>query len=201
MANESWIVKAYNLNIGNFLRHATVGLVAVISLLLANQQIKYMIHYFSRKGGELHRLSFKDTQVHVQVHWWELARRGELKHELGCTWVETARGALCSGDCKADENLSSTPMPSLKASGTWDVRAPRSRASRPAWRTSLRRSARTTSATSLASSRPTRPSPSPPPSLPPFQVEDAVKSQPEFLSARGSKEIFNIGPNIYSIME
>ena len=66
---------------------------------------------FSWKGGELHRLSFKYTWVHVWVHRSELARRGVLIHELGCTWVETAQGALCrqvlrSRACEAEENLS-----------------------------------------------------------------------------------------------
>ena len=66
---------------------------------------------FSWKGGELHRLSFKYTWVHVRVLWSKLARRGELKHELECTWVKTAQGALCrqvlrSRACEAEENLS-----------------------------------------------------------------------------------------------
>ena len=66
---------------------------------------------FSWKEGELHWLRFKYTWVHVQVHRSELARKGELEHELGCTWVETARGNLCtevlrSRACKAEEKLS-----------------------------------------------------------------------------------------------
>ena len=63
------------------------------------------------KKAKLHQLSFKYTWVHVWVHWSELARRGELEHELWCTWDETARGALCrqvlqSRACEAEENLS-----------------------------------------------------------------------------------------------
>ena len=51
------------------------------------------------------------TRVHVWVHQSELARRGELEHDIGCTWVETAWGALCrqvlrSQACEAEENLS-----------------------------------------------------------------------------------------------
>ena len=66
---------------------------------------------FSWKGGELHLISFKYTRVHVWVHRSELARRGVLKHEFGCTWVETAQGALCrqvlqSRACEAEENFS-----------------------------------------------------------------------------------------------
>ena len=49
---------------------------------------------FSGKGGELYRLRFKYTWVHVQVHRSELARRGVLEHKLSRTWVETAQGAL-----------------------------------------------------------------------------------------------------------
>ena len=50
------------------------------------------------------------TWVHVWVHRSKLGRRGVLEHKLGCTWVETAKGALCSQvlrsqACEA-ENLS-----------------------------------------------------------------------------------------------
>ena len=65
---------------------------------------------FSWKGGELHRLRFKYTRVHVWVNQSELVWRGVLKHELRCTWVETAQGTLCrqvlwSRACEAEENL------------------------------------------------------------------------------------------------
>ena len=61
--------------------------------------------------GELHRLRFKYTWVHVRVHRSELARRGVLKHEPRCTWVETVQGALCrhvlqTQACEAEENFS-----------------------------------------------------------------------------------------------
>ena len=65
---------------------------------------------FSWKGGEIHRFSFKYTWVHVWVHRSKLARRGVLKHQLGCTWVKTALGALCrqvlrSLVCEVEESL------------------------------------------------------------------------------------------------
>ena len=59
----------------------------------------------SWKSGKLLQLKFKYTWVHVQVHQSALARRGVPKHEIGCTWVETAGGALCRQvlQCRADE--------------------------------------------------------------------------------------------------
>ena len=69
------------------------------------------------RSGELvckvHLVQFqlKYTRGHAWVHLSSQARIGVLKHELGCTWVETAEGALCrqvlrSRACEAEENLS-----------------------------------------------------------------------------------------------
>ena len=55
------------------------------------------------KGGGLHRLWLKYSWGHVEVLLSELARRGVLQLGLRSTWVETARGALCSQVLRACE--------------------------------------------------------------------------------------------------